>query len=126
MRTLRYALAAQITCALVIGCSGSSTDTKSSGGPDTTGTSGPPTVALVTVTPLTLSVQVGATGAFVAQAFSSTGAPITGKTATWSTSNGAVATVSGGIVTGVGAGNAVITATIDGVSGVANVTVTAT
>ena len=126
MRTLRYAVAAQVACALLIGCSGSSTDTKSSGGPDTTGTTTPPSVALVTVTPLTLPLQVGSTGSLVAQAFSSTGAQITGKTATWSSSNGAVATVSGGTVTGVGPGNAVITATIDGVNGVANVSVTGT
>lgn len=121
---IRFAVAAQVACALLIGCSGS-TDTKSSGGPDTTGTSGPPTVALVTITPLTLTVQVGTTGALIAQAFSASGAPITGKTATWTSSNGAVATVSGGIVTGVGAGNATITATIDGKSAVASVTVTA-
>ena len=45
-------------------------------------------------------------------------------TAAWTTGSAAIATVSGGVVTGVSAGSAVITAEEDGVSGFTTVTVT--
>ena len=53
------------------------------------------------------------------------GTAITGKTATWSSSNTAVATVStSGLVTAQAAGQATITATIDGVAGTSTAVVT--
>src|SRR5439155_9078696 len=54
------------------------------------------------------------------------GNPLSGRTVTWATSDGGVATVSStGLVTGVTVGSATITATSEGKSGSATVTVTA-
>lgn len=84
----------------------------------------PPAVASVTVTPTTLNLVVGQNGALTATPLSASGSPIAGKTPVWTSSNGAVATVAGdGVVSGVGAGAATVTATIDGKSGSAGVTV---
>lgn len=47
-------------------------------------------------------------------------------TAVWTTNSSGIATVTGGLVTGVSPGTAVITATEDGVSGQTSVTVSAT
>src|SRR5204863_2229462 len=53
------------------------------------------------------------------------GAPLSGRTVTWSSSNTAVATVSNsGLVSGVTPGTATITATSEGKSGTSSVTVT--
>ncbi len=84
-----------------------------------------PLVASVTVTPATSTLTaVGATVQLVATAKEQSGAVIAGKTAAWSTSAPAVATVStSGLVTAVAAGNASITATVSGVAGTSVVTV---
>jgi len=84
----------------------------------------PVTVASVAVTPGSLNLVVGQNGALTATALSASGTPITGKTATWSSSAPVVATVSNeGLVTAVTPGSGTITATIDGKTGSANVTV---
>lgn len=81
-------------------------------------------VASVVVTPTAPNVSVGQTVQLTATPYNSAGQPLTGRTATWSSSAAAVATVSSsGLVTGVAAGSAVITATIEGKSATANVTV---
>lgn len=85
-----------------------------------------PTVASVTVTPSTATVGAGATVQLSAQAKDANGNVIPGLTVTWSTSNSAVATVdNSGLVTGVSAGSAQITATVGGVLGVADISVPA-
>src|SRR3989441_1042630 len=90
----------------------------------TTGTSTAP-VASVTVSPASASLAVGATQPFTATLKDANGNILTGRTVTWATSNVAVATVSGsGLVTGLVAGTATITATSEGQSGIASVTVT--
>jgi uncharacterized protein YjdB len=82
-------------------------------------------VARVTVTPGSLSVQVGQSAPLAATTFDASGAVLTGRTVTWSSSNGAVATVApNGSVTGVAVGTAIITATSEGKTGSASVTVT--
>src|SRR6266852_1790272 len=84
-----------------------------------------PVVAAVTVSPASASVDVGATSALQATVKDQFGNPMTGQTVTWSTSNAAAATVnSSGVVTGVAAGSATITATSSGVSGTSAITVT--
>lgn len=108
--------------ATLASCSSTTTDGSTSTG-GTNGTS--QTVAVVTITPPSLSISVGGTGTLTAQALSSTGATITGKSAVWSSSSASIATVAGGVVTGVGPGVALITATIDSKSAVVSVTVTA-
>lgn len=81
------------------------------------------TVSAVNVTPPTASVTVGATSQLAATVTASNCA--TTPSASWSTSDGGVASVSGsGLVTAVAPGTAVITATADGRTGQATVTVT--
>jgi len=85
------------------------------------------TVSSIAVTPATASVAAGSTEQFAATATYSDGS--TGNvtsTATWTSSSSAVATVNAaGLATGVAAGTATVTATLSGVSGTANLTVTA-
>jgi uncharacterized protein YjdB len=83
-------------------------------------------VASVTVSPAVASVAVGSTLQLSATARDSAGNALSGRTITWTTSNGAVAGVSAsGLVTGVTAGSATISATSAGKSGTAAITVTA-
>src|SRR5882762_2611836 len=82
-------------------------------------------VASVAVSPAASSVPVGQTGQLTATPQDAGGTALSGRAVTWATSNAAVATVSGsGLVTGVTAGTATITATSEGKNGSATVTVT--
>lgn len=84
----------------------------------------PPSVATVDVTPGAAQLVVGSTVQLNAVARDGQGNAISGKSFTWSSSSPAVATVSSsGLVAGVAAGNATITATVDGRSGSATATV---
>lgn len=77
-------------------------------------------VDAVTVTPATATLNVGGKVTLTADV---TPANATNKTVTWDSSNAAVATVANGVVTAVAAGEAIITATADGVNGMCTVTV---
>src|SRR6266566_3087832 len=82
-------------------------------------------VASVAVSPVAAGLTVGATTQLTATPEDSTGTALTGRAVTWATSNPAVATVSAsGLVTGVAAGSATITATSEGQSGTSALTVT--
>src|SRR2546425_529693 len=82
-------------------------------------------VASVTVSPASGSARIGATMQLSGVTKDSAGNLLTRRTVNWMTSNNAVATVSAsGLVTGVAAGSATITATSDGQSGTAAMTVT--
>src|SRR5436309_485681 len=82
-------------------------------------------VASVAVSPVAAGLTVGATTQLTATPEDSSGTALTGRAVTWATSNGAVATVSAsGLVTGVAAGSATITATSEGQSGTSAITVT--
>ncbi len=82
-------------------------------------------VATVTVSPASAGEQVGQTVQLTATPRDSAGNPLAGRTVTWATSNAAVDTVSAtGLVTGVLAGSTTITATSEGQSGSAAITVT--
>lgn len=71
----------------------------------------PPPVATVQVTLALSTIMVGSTTQASATLKDATGSTLGGRTVTWSSSNQAVATVSSaGIVSGVAAGTAVITA----------------
>jgi uncharacterized protein YjdB len=83
-------------------------------------------VATVNVTPPSASVTVGQSVNLNAQTLDATGAVLTGRAVTWSSSNTAIATVSqSGGVTGVAPGVATITATSEGKSGTSTITVSA-
>src|SRR5213082_532764 len=82
-------------------------------------------VASVTVTPSPASVAVGLTVQLTATPKDANGNPLSGRVITWSSNNTAVATVNGsGLVSGVTAGSATITATSEGKTGTSAVTVT--
>ncbi len=83
-------------------------------------------VASVTVSAASASVTVGGTVQLTATPKDATGNPLTGRVVTWASSAPTVATVTGtGLVSGLTAGLAAITATSEGQSGSAGVTVTA-
>ena len=85
----------------------------------------PVPVATVTVTPATKSLTVGDTLTFTATTKDASGNVLTGRVISWSSDNTAAATVDAntGLVTAVGAGTAHITATSEGQSGSAALTV---
>ena len=106
---------------------GSATITATSEGKNGTAsvTVTPVPVASVSVAPATPSVTVGLTVQLTATTRDANNNVLTGRTVTWSSSNTGIATVSSsGVVTGVAAGSATITATSEGKSGTASVTVT--
>lgn len=85
----------------------------------------PRVVASVTVAPATVSMRVGISTPLAAQTLDVDGVVLTGRAVVWSSGNTAVATVNAqGVVTGVSPGAATITATSEGRSGQAAVTVT--
>ncbi len=82
-------------------------------------------VASVTLTPASGTLQVGTSGSFQVTLRDAQANVLTGRTVLWGTTNPAVAQVSAsGIVTGIAPGTATITATSEGRSGSALVTVT--
>ncbi len=83
---------------------------------------GPCTTATVTVTPATATIDIAGTQQLTAEALDASGSAC--GTVTWSSDDEAVATVSStGLVTGVAAGDAVISATAGGVTGTSTITV---
>ena len=92
------------------------------GGGDNVGLEKP--VSTVTVTPTTSTVTPGATVQLQAATRDADGAVLTGRAIAWSSSDNAVATVSAtGLVAGGADGSATITATAEGQSGSAVITV---
>ena len=100
-----------------------------SGGESATGTPTPPpppvsVVGAVVVSPASASVTVGSTVALAATVRDASGNEVSGKTVQWTSGNVAVATVStSGTVTGLTAGTVTVTASVDGKSGAASLTV---
>ncbi len=84
-------------------------------------------VASVAVSPASATVPVGQTVQLAATPKDASGNALSGRVVMWTTSNAAVGTVNAsGLVTGVTAGSATITATSEGQGGTAAITVTAT
>ena len=85
-----------------------------------------PVVTTVSISPAVTTVPNGGTTPLSAVVRDQAGAVVTGKVPSWTTSNASIATVSPvGLVTGIAAGGPVtITATVDGKSGTASITVT--
>ena len=82
-------------------------------------------VASVTITPSAASLVVQGTVQLTSTLLDAQGKVIEGRTITWASNNPAAATVDpSGLVTGVGAGSALVSATSEGVSGTAAITVT--
>lgn len=86
-------------------------------------TATPIPVATVTVSPDTATVTVGQTRQYTATTKDASGSVLTGRVITWTSSDTAVATVSGtGLATARRAGSATLTATSEGKSGTAMLT----
>src|SRR5256886_486881 len=84
-----------------------------------------PPVASVSVSPASASLLPTQTAQLTATLLDSTGAILTGRTVTWSSSSTGVATVNGsGLVTAVAVGSATVTAASEGRSASSSVTVT--
>jgi hypothetical protein len=84
----------------------------------------PAAVASVSVAPDSLEVAASSTGQLVATARDAQGAPLAGRTVTWTSADPAIATVSTtGLVTAVAAGRVQVTATVEGRSASAHVRV---
>lgn len=82
-------------------------------------------VAAVILSPVQVSIETGQTRQLTAQVTDDQGNTLTGRAITYTSDNTGVATVSSaGLVTGVAIGSARITATSEGKSGTADVTVT--
>ena len=97
-------------------------------GATTTETIPPPAPAATTVsvTPASVSIGIGATTALQATVKDAQGNVMTGQSVGWSTTDANIATVnSSGVVIGVAAGSATITATSSGKAGTSSVVVTA-
>jgi Bacterial Ig-like domain (group 2) len=86
---------------------------------------GPATVASVTLNLANTVIAVGGTTTFTANVLDASGNSLSGQTVTWSSSAAAIATVSGGVVTGVSAGATFITAAVGNKTATQTVTVTA-
>ncbi|HVX39420.1 MAG TPA: Ig-like domain-containing protein [Gemmatimonadaceae bacterium] len=111
-------LASALVVALATACGGS--DTAAPAGP------GSSAVASVSVSPAAISIARDGTAHLTATALDAAGRTLTGRSTTWATSDPAVARVlATGDVTGVAAGTATISATSEGKSGTAAVTVVA-
>jgi len=106
---------------LLTACGGG--DSSSSGTTSPPPPNAPAGVATAEVRPPAPTVLAGATTQLGATTKDATGATLSGRAVSWSTSNNAVATVSGsGLVSTVTPGTATITATSEGKSGSASVT----
>lgn len=113
-------LLAMVTLTVLFGCGGG-------GSSDSSGGTAPKnSAASVTVSPPSAALSIGGTAQLTATTLNASGAVITGRTITWSSSAPTVATVTaGGTVTALAAGTTVINAVADGQVGSAVVTVTA-
>lgn len=81
-------------------------------------------VASIKLSPTKASVQIADTTRLVAHLYDASGAELTGRLITWTSSNAGIASVSSaGLVTGAGLGQATITATSEGKNAKAKVTV---
>lgn len=117
-------LAALTLAAVVAACGGSDSPTVTTPPPTNGGNPGPAAVASVTVSPSNATVNVGATTTLSATVKDGSGTTLSGRAITWSSSSEAIARVdASGVVTGVGAGTATITAASEGKSGTATVVV---
>lgn len=125
MPATKSSIRALIVSALIYAlatCGGESPDVTGPGGNNSNTDN---TVASVTVSPGTATVEVGNTTLFQAQARNASGSLLSGVSFSWNSSNSNVASVSSsGLATAQGVGSATITATAGGVSGSAALNVT--
>ena len=119
-----------VTAGLVglIACSSDGRASFSTGpGGDTTLPGGPQPAASVTVSPNNFTIGTGATQQLSTTVRDAGGSILTDRVVTWSTANASIANVSAsGVVSGIGAGNTTVRATVEGKFADATVSVTST
>jgi hypothetical protein len=116
MNRIAQALTLFIGAATLIAC----------GGGDSEPTQSAPTVASVSVSPTSQTLAPQQSAQLTATVSDAQGNPLSGRAVSWSSSQPGTASVSGsGLVTAVAPGAATITATSEGKSGAAQITVTA-
>ncbi len=91
---------------------------------DSTGPGGGIPVESLAVSPASLTLTVGSTGTLTAIPSAASGTILTGRTIIWTSTNNSVASVNNGVVTANAAGTVTITATSEGKSRNATVSVT--
>ncbi len=106
-----------ITALLLAACGGGGSE------PTTPPPPSPTTVTRVALVSDTATLVAAQTRQLTAQALDQSGASLTGRAITWTSSSASVASVSGGLVTGVGPGSATVIASVDGKADTATVTV---
>lgn len=119
--------AVALAAALTLGACGGAGDATGPGGPGGGGGGGGgATVASLTLSQTSASVQVGGTVTLTATPKDASGNVVSGQTVTWSSDASGVASVnsSTGVVTGVAPGTATITAAVGGAKAQATITVT--
>ena len=123
---MRPARLISVVIVSVVSACGGSADSGGGVKPPPVVTPPTPVVTTVAVTPAASSIDIGATTGLTADVRDQSGNVMNGQTVAWSSGTVAVATVSAtsGVVTGVAAGSAAITASVAGKLGVATVTVT--
>ncbi len=116
--TYRMIAASFMAGLMLAGCGGGyGSSYGGGGGGGVSGGSG--AITMISITPTTSSISVGATQQYTADARDSAGAQVNGATLTWTSSNTAVATVdSNGLATAVTVGGSSITASITYMGGV--------
>lgn len=83
-----------------------------------------PAVAAITVSPATVTIEVGETASLSSTLRDSRGNALTGRQVAWTSADASIASVANdGVVTGVGVGQASVTASSEGKAGSATVTV---
>ena len=101
-----------VASALVMGCGGDN------------GPSGPPKIATITVSSPATQIEIGSNIQLSVRVVDASGTTLTGRVITWQSSAPAIATVdNNGIVSGLAPGAVTITASSEGVSGTAQLTV---
>lgn len=120
---MKQGFIAAVCCMMIVACNDATkpTNTNDDLAISAAKGSGGTKINSVTVTPPSATIQVGGT-----VQLSAASKPTASSSFTWSTSNGAVATVSQtGLVSGVGAGTAIVSASAGGKSGTSVITVNA-
>src|SRR5262245_46061695 len=95
------------------------------GGGGSEAPSGPPPVASISITPSSLTLKVGEGQALTALVMDAKGASLSGRTVTWSVADETIAQVTASTVTARAPGQTVITASAEGKTATATLTVPA-